>query len=296
MPLTHGDPSLPFYELPAGNLMPHIIPNKAIPMRADSIRPLQFAAGPADKSLANAVRDFLKDIESIDKEYDLLDTTTITPEFDEMGQISYRNEAGDVLGDTYYGWSRAFCEKMKARCRTGTNGNAKSVSQSSSMSRSQSRSPRKRRRCSDSNSQRSRSDTSYSRSGSRSRPTRIRKGSASRSRPNSPPPARRPQFVPQANTAPQLSSTSPSHYQPSTGLMAGPSHFPPPMPQPFQPPPFGAAGMLVRPPRPPNWTGPWPPPPPPPPGSRAFLPPPPSFGRQTGGPPPGPRDGYHQYR
>ncbi|RMZ79809.1 hypothetical protein DV738_g3119, partial [Chaetothyriales sp. CBS 135597] len=73
MPATHGDPSQPFYELPAGNLMLHIIPNKAIPMHAHSIRPLQFAAGPADESLVNAVRDFLKDVETIDHEFDLLD-------------------------------------------------------------------------------------------------------------------------------------------------------------------------------------------------------------------------------
>ncbi|RMZ90062.1 hypothetical protein DV736_g2709, partial [Chaetothyriales sp. CBS 134916] len=115
MPATHGDPSLPFYELPAGNLMLHIIPNKAIAMRPHSIRPLQLTPGPADESLANAVRDFLKDIETIDHEFDLLDDPNVTAEISEMGQVLYRNEAEDLVGDTYFGWSRAFCEKMTAR-------------------------------------------------------------------------------------------------------------------------------------------------------------------------------------
>ncbi|RMD43296.1 hypothetical protein DV735_g1799, partial [Chaetothyriales sp. CBS 134920] len=97
MPGTHGDPSLPFYELPAGNLMLHIVPNKAIPMRAHSIRPLQFAAGPVDESLANAVRDFLKDVETIDHEFDILDDPNVTAEISDMGQVLYRNEAEDLL-------------------------------------------------------------------------------------------------------------------------------------------------------------------------------------------------------
>ncbi|RMZ83985.1 hypothetical protein DV737_g1261, partial [Chaetothyriales sp. CBS 132003] len=119
MPATHGDPSLPFYELPAGNLMLHIIPNKTIPMRPHSIRPLQFTPGPADESLANAVRDFLKDVETIDHEFDLLDDPNVTAEVSDMGQVLYRNEAEDLVGDTYFGWSRAFCEKMTARNKQG---------------------------------------------------------------------------------------------------------------------------------------------------------------------------------
>lgn len=55
MPSTHGDPSTPYYDLPAGNMVPHIIPNSTMPIRPESIKPLQFLAGPADTKLVNAL-------------------------------------------------------------------------------------------------------------------------------------------------------------------------------------------------------------------------------------------------
>lgn len=236
MPATHGDPSLPFHELPAGNYMPHILPNRTVPMRSDSIKPLRFAPGPADVSLVNAVKDLLKDIDSIDNVYQHLDDEGIVPDIDDLGQLSYRNEAGDVIGDTYYGWSRAFCDKMKAR-RKGDELDGDSRSRSSSS--------RKRRRL-DGSSRSSSMSSLPARPAFKDRPQAFAQRSRSRSR--SPPP-----------------SFAPSHKQPQT---IAPPPFVPVQDLhqlPLPPPPLGPDGLPIPPPRPPNWNGPWPPPPPPPP-------------------------------
>ncbi|KAF7596571.1 hypothetical protein BBP40_000971 [Aspergillus hancockii] len=109
MPSTHGDTSTPYYDLPAGNLVPHIIPDSTIPLRPDSIKPLQFLAGPADGKLVVALKAFLKDVDQIygidrpePKEDEVVD-------IDELGQTVIRDrDTGDILqGDTYYGWSRS---------------------------------------------------------------------------------------------------------------------------------------------------------------------------------------------
>ena len=65
MPSSHGDPSTPYYDLPAGNLVPHIIPNSTVPLRPESIKPLQFLAGPADEKLVTALKVFMKDVDQI---------------------------------------------------------------------------------------------------------------------------------------------------------------------------------------------------------------------------------------
>ncbi|OAL24834.1 hypothetical protein AYO22_05623 [Fonsecaea multimorphosa] len=101
IPSTHGDPSLPFYDLPAGNLMRHIIPNSSQPMRPDEVRALQFSAGPADESLVSALKDFLNDVKGIETTLPRLEQSGLSPEIDELGQISYHDEAGDVEG---LGW------------------------------------------------------------------------------------------------------------------------------------------------------------------------------------------------
>ncbi|OAL38090.1 hypothetical protein AYO20_02542 [Fonsecaea nubica] len=98
IPATHGDPSLPFYDLPAGNLMRHIIPNSSQPMRPDEVRALQFSAGPADESLVNALKDFLNDVKGAESTLPRLEQSGLSPEIDEMGQISYHDETGDVVG------------------------------------------------------------------------------------------------------------------------------------------------------------------------------------------------------
>ncbi|KIV86475.1 hypothetical protein PV11_02086 [Exophiala sideris] len=292
LPATHGDPSLPFYDLPAGNLMPLIAPNSSQPMRADDIRALQLSAGAADESLVNALKDFLVDVQSMDDSMAHLDKSGVQPEMDEMGQIWYRDDAGDLVGDTYYGWSRAFCEKMRRRDRSNS-GDESQRSRSRSSSRSRSRSRVKRRRYSTSDDGRSRMSRSYSRSRSRhGGPSRGRDPSRSRSRSISPEQSRPMLGRSQQPDVPP----HPSHHSPIPP--SAPAHSLPSKP----PAQFGGVPILP----PPNWTGPWPPPPPPPPsqlsGNAGFPnlpfpppPPPPNFPTQpVAWPPypPAPPPGY----
>ncbi|KZF20356.1 hypothetical protein L228DRAFT_240885 [Xylona heveae TC161] len=121
MPANHGDPSIPYYDLPAGNMMPHIIPNSTAPINPQLMKPLQFVAGPADESLVTVVKDFLQDVNNtFDQEADI-DNGTVQ-DIDELGQPIILDEvSGERLGEAYYGWSHAFCEKMKRR-REGASG------------------------------------------------------------------------------------------------------------------------------------------------------------------------------
>ena len=180
MPASHGDPATPFYDLPAGNMMPHIIPNSSTPITSELVKPLQFVAGPADGHLVTVVKDFLEDVQRIfdpythnDDESDLMADL----EVNELGERSRRNNNGDV--DAYYGWSRAFCEKMKARQRGDPVPSDAVHRRGRSDSRDSSRgSPRKRRR------QYSSSASSRSRSASHERSRfRDRSRSSSRERP-----------------------------------------------------------------------------------------------------------------
>ncbi|KAI9758439.1 MAG: hypothetical protein M4579_003069 [Chaenotheca gracillima] len=177
MPASHGDSSMPYYDLPAGNMMPHIIPNSAVPINPQSVKPIQFAPGPASEGLIMAVSDLLKDVERMygaEKDED----EGIVADIDELGQSFVRDEiTGEILGgESYYGWSRTFCERMKTR-RRGPDG-PRTGHRDRSTSQGWGASPRKRRR-------RSFSDESDSRSRSRSR-RRGESLSRSRSRPRSP--------------------------------------------------------------------------------------------------------------
>ncbi|PGH04271.1 hypothetical protein GX51_03616 [Blastomyces parvus] len=304
MPATHGDPSAPYHELPAGNLMPHIIPNSTIPIRPQAVKPLQFLAGPADEALATAVKNFLNDVDKIyNSNGEALDGGDDI-EIDELGQLVVRDPVtGEVVdGETYYGWSRSFCEKMKQRRdgKLGRRSESQSLSPSRSRSNSRSRSynARKRRRYSDniSGDERGRSRSpgssisgdrsrsgSYSRSVSRSRsrtapgrPGRPR--SRSRSRSYSPRPLSPPRFPSQHQNAHfPPSGTAPPIPPPMPYPFSGPQQFSPPHPLPIP----GPGGMFIPPPpRPPGYHGPWPPPPPPPPpqhhaATPPFPPPPP---------------------
>lgn len=186
LPSTHGDSLSPFWDLPAGNLMPHIVPNSVQPIRSEQIRALQLSSGPADDSLVNALKDFLGEIKSMDNAITELEDKGVKAEIDEMGQISYRNETGDLVGDTYYGWSRSFCEKMRKRDLSEDGSSRRSRSRDSRRSRS--RVAYKRRRYSDDSDDRSM--RSHSRSQSRRRNDYDRRHqSRSRSREYSPAPA-----------------------------------------------------------------------------------------------------------
>lgn len=248
MPATHGDPTAPFFDLPAANLMPHIVPNSSRPMRPEQIRALHFTPGTADESLVNALKDFLKDVRSIDDPDSTLEEEGVVPEVDEIGQLTYKNEADDVVGDTYYGWSRAFCERMKKRAKEDDSPQ-RGQSRSPSSSRSRSQSPRKRRRYTTSSSR------SRSRSGHQGR---LSPHLEARQRKYSPPLSQARTVTPE--NRPSLGSGQVIYQQP-------PAPRQPPLPAnvPFIPPQMHGNGMPIPPPRPPSWQGPWPPPPPPPP-------------------------------
>ncbi|KAK6384548.1 hypothetical protein LTS17_002111 [Exophiala oligosperma] len=186
LPATHGDPSAPFWDLPAGNLMPHIVPNSLQPIRSEQMRALQLSSGPADDSLVNALKDFLEDVKSMDDAISELEDKGVKVDVDDMGQISYRSETGDLVGDTYYGWSRSFCEKM--RKRDLSEDGASQSSRSRDSRRSRSRVAYKRRRYSDSSDDRSMRSSSRSLSRHRNENAR-RRPSTSRSRDYSPAPA-----------------------------------------------------------------------------------------------------------
>lgn len=280
MPAAHGDSSMAFYDLPAANIMPHIIPNRAAPINPQLVKPLQFAAGPADEIMAAAVKDFLEDVHSLygtadhDVEKDNID-------IDALGQRAIRDETtGDFIGgEGYYGWSRSFCEKMK-RKRVGGDRIGHNIKRDQSAGRSVS--PRKRRRLSfsESSSGRSRSLSramSSSPSGSRSRTRGFaheRRRSYSRLRSSSP-------RIRTSNRRKYDSSRSPERSRRQPDLRSrSRSYSSQPLTNPQQPAPsqipeiplstsFHGAfpvpidGFPIPPPPPPNYKGIWPPPPPP---------------------------------
>ncbi|ERF74050.1 hypothetical protein EPUS_03865 [Endocarpon pusillum Z07020] len=292
MPASHGDSSTPYYDLPAGNLMPHIMPNRSIPIRMDDVRALQFAAGPADDNLVVALKHFMSAVEKLDNPVmDVHDGEGNTEDVDELGQPLLRDEAGEfITGHTYYGWSRAFCEKMRGRSVKKVARSGRERSYSSSRSRSRNR--RKRRRYSHSTSSTS---ASYSRSRSRNRSNynnfgngRQENSSSERghhdNRPSSQPRIYNSTFQPamsQSDTQPP-EKNGPFHEMSTQGFQHPAYPLPEGIPLPpslsaphkrfsqhvFPPPPLGLGNLPIPPPV--NYSGPWPPPPPPPPSNMVF--------------------------
>ncbi|OKP01028.1 hypothetical protein PENSUB_7609 [Penicillium subrubescens] len=258
MPSTHGDPSTPYYDLPVGNWIPHIIPNSTIPLRSDSIKPLQFLAGPADQSLVKALKGFMQEVDQIYGTEELIKDDG-SMDVDELGQRITRDEiTGDILdGETYYGWSRAFCQQMKKR----------PDSRSRSRSHSRSRGAVKRRYSDSSLSH----DSQRSDSRSHSRPRTGKKEarrydsrSRSRSRRRSRSRSSEGSYTPREPSPPRF---PPPHQH---------SHAPPPPPPPPAPPgpyqqtrpynpqyPAAPPGANFAPPPPPPFPGAWPSGPPP---------------------------------
>ncbi|OBT95848.2 hypothetical protein VE01_06118 [Pseudogymnoascus verrucosus] len=148
MPAMHGDQNLPWYDLPAGNLMQHIIPNSTRPIDPTLVKPMRFVPGQVDEELVASVKAFLEEVETI---YDPVachdENEPPTWDVDEVGRRIYRDDLGDVVaGDEgYYGWSTALCEKMKKRMnKTKSDGpsgteRSRALSRNSSRSRSSSR-------------------------------------------------------------------------------------------------------------------------------------------------------------
>lgn len=270
MPATHGDLAMPYYDLPAGNLMPHIMPNSSAAIRPDQVRALQFVAGPADKGLVRAVEDFMKEVDQFDSTGQG-DDEGIIAETDDLGQVSYRDGSGEgVDGKSYYGWSHAFCEKMKKR-RNGEDEDEPTRGRGYSLSRSPSRSPRKRRRHSESTSSRSNSRSRSPRPRGQNESAQPFRGDKqaqqfsndrrqrSRSSSYSPHvPISVPSAPPLYNGFRQSDYVTHSDSPPMQQHPSVPLNMPPQVP--FQPP-IGPNGLpLPPPPPPPNYTGPWPPP------------------------------------
>lgn len=298
MPAAHGDPSSPFYDLPAGNFVPHIIPDSATPIRPENVKPLQFLAGPADQKLVTAVKKFLKDVDRIYGSGDFDRDDNAVVDIDELGQAVVRHEkTGDILeGDTYYGWSRDFCVQMKKR-RGKDSGRSQSHSRDDRFSRrgySDSSSSDNGRRGglssrdrSGSRDRRRRFSSSRSRSPSRSghRSKRSRSDLRSRSGSYSPRPPSPPRSFPQPH------QTSHQGYPTPYGTSPAPPYPYNNVPQ-LQPQSIGS-GVPIPPP-PSHYNGPWTQPPPfplggnypVPPGMPGFALPGPPPGQY--GPPPGP--------
>lgn len=302
LPAVHGDPAVAYYDLPASTLMPHIIPNVVMPLNPTQIKPLEYAPGPPDDKLVKALKVFMSDVDSLYDTYG--EENDADFDVDEFGQrVLHSNDLATRNREGYYGWSQGFCERMmrqhkdlgrdkdKHGCSSPRRRRARSYSFERSRSRSftppsdyspsarQFRGPGFQRRY----RSRSRSDSPRSRSASHGReghssPTQRRTYDSRKDRSRS-----------RSYSPPALSQISHPTFPAS-----GPSSGPPP------PPPFPSSFIgseLPIPPRPPNYTGPWPPPPPPPPplngqASLPFLPPtgfpslagthpPPPFGAHT---------------
>lgn len=187
MPAIHGDHGTPWYDLPAGNLMPHITPNSTRPINPVLVKPVKLVAGPADEDLASAVKTLLQEaniVFGVAKSRDHHEN--ISWDMDELGQaILHDNSTGEMLsGEGYYGWSNGFCEKTKRRqkgldnARIGDGNERQNRSRSRSHTSSLSSHRYKKRRFSNSDGDRSRS-----RSNSRSKHARhAYSSSRSRSR------------------------------------------------------------------------------------------------------------------
>lgn len=292
MPATHGDSSTPYYDLPVGNMMPHIFPNSIAPINPQVLKPLQFGKASVNEDLLMAVKKFMKDI-SMNVGPAKHDNTCI--DINDLGQPTFRDGAtGDLIeADGYYGWSREFCEKMRLR-QNGRRRYAKGSRTNKGIERSWS--PRKRPRYnrseSSNGSDRSRSSSpssyrgpprrgmsprrearqrSYSRGrlspghiqSSTNRPrsrsvSRTRLPSATRSNSYSPPPPHHPSNSQQRSQNSMETKYSQEFSSPRSNAL------PPPIHQNFL---LGPGGMPIPPPPPPNFKGIWPPPPPPPPAA-----------------------------
>lgn len=303
MPASHGDTNLPWYDLPAGNLMPLIIPGSTQAVDPRSLKPMQFGAGPADQQLVSAVKDFLAEVDDHYASRDSLEDQIMVADIDEMGQPLTREDiTGELAGlKSYYGWSIQFCERMKNSKLNDLLSAANDTSRRRSRSRSSSRSssPRKRRRRSSSGSMdrtrsasRSPATASFAHGAARRSNSRNRSRSRSRSNKNpnarsrtrspprtsstsheAPPPPPSP-LAPLQNNWPYQLNRGTSFHTPADQV-SDPFNNPPAPSAPLAPNashynhnfPIGPGGLPIPPP-PPFHRGPWPPPPPtgPPPG------------------------------
>ena len=114
MPAAHGDVSTPFYDLPAGNLIPHVLPNSTRAINPQLVQPLQFKAGPADRRLASAVELLMESVTSLD-ETTHKNENRLFVDIDALGQPHPDDDTtkDGMKLESYYGWSHYFCNKIK---------------------------------------------------------------------------------------------------------------------------------------------------------------------------------------
>ena len=237
MPASHGDVSTPFYDLPASNFVPHIIPDSTSAIDPRLIKPLQFAPGPADRELVTALKSFLNEVEMMDNIDPAAFSTQIT-DIDALGQyIAGGRGRVYVATHSYYGWSREYCQAQRRPYQ------GRSLTQLT-MARTPSYSPEAR------NKSLSRSysppSTSAYRGAETSPPSAMSQTLSRRSPPRDP---RRPPPLPKPESCPSSSAPIYTSIQPQ-GRQLSPQ-----------------ISTFYIPPRPPGYHGPWPPPPPPPHGA-----------------------------
>ncbi|CAK7219139.1 hypothetical protein SEUCBS140593_003790 [Sporothrix eucalyptigena] len=130
LPAQHGDPSTPWYDLPAANWLAVLEPNSTRPMNPAALKPLQMTPGPAAPALVTSVQALLEDVNRIFDEGGAAKKTSTTDMETDINALGEHIEidvfSGEFIdSDTYYGWSRAFCKSMKDRHRSkngsGTN-------------------------------------------------------------------------------------------------------------------------------------------------------------------------------
>lgn len=241
VPSTHGDSARLRHDLPAGNLVPHVIPHSSIPVQADSMKPLQFLAGPAASELVQTLKSFLKDARLTIGTEELINYADNLA-IDGLALRGPQNEiAGDSLdGETYFAWSSAFDQQTQQ----GVSDGSPSRSRSRSRSRSVARNEFKRRRDSDSPMSRDgRRPTNPPWVRDRREESQVRSRSPSeRSYSPPPPPPSFPPPVPGAWLGPP--PPLPAMSFPSPPPWMAQSAFPPPFPGPPLPMPMPAGQPL----------------------------------------------------
>ncbi|KJZ80424.1 hypothetical protein HIM_00274 [Hirsutella minnesotensis 3608] len=171
MPSCHGDPSTPWNDLPAATWLSEMVPKSTTPMRPALCRPVQLQAGPAKEALVHVVKSAILDAECLFQREPLREKTNV--DFNLLGEVHRANDSDNTVSavETYWGWSRKFCQSMKDGRRRAHSAPSSS-SRMSSRGRSRPRS--KRPRYSSSSSRMSSRD--------RSRPLSKRPRYSSRSR------------------------------------------------------------------------------------------------------------------
>ncbi|VUC33269.1 unnamed protein product [Clonostachys rosea] len=120
LPALHGDPSTPWFDLPASTWLMHMEANSTKPMKPEEIKPLQLKAGPASEKLVAAVQGLLADADFLFSK----ESKDNNDEINELGERIVLDEVtGEIIGgETYYGWSTQFCQQMKDHKRRAKNG------------------------------------------------------------------------------------------------------------------------------------------------------------------------------